>query len=64
MKGFVKYIKKENGYLFLDVKNQNDVFAHASQCEGFETLVQGAFVEFELKEGKKGLYATNVKIIL
>ena len=40
-----------------------DLFAHHSEIKnngGFRTLAEGAQVEFEVKQGPKGLQAVNV----
>ena len=45
-----------------EINNPADVFVHYSQIigDGFRTLEEGMTVQFELKEGPKGLFAENV----
>jgi CspA family cold shock protein len=41
-----------------------DLFAHHSEIKnngGFRTLAEGAQVEFEVKQGPKGLQASNIR---
>ncbi|MEO8798664.1 MAG: cold shock domain-containing protein, partial [Polyangiaceae bacterium] len=43
----------------------DDVFCHYSaiQANGFRTLAEGQTVEFEVKQGPKGLQAENVRVV-
>ena len=65
--GRVKRFDEKKGYGFIvSDENSQDIFVHYSDIEdenGFRTLVPGEEVEFELKEGDKGLKAANVKKI-
>ena len=60
--GTVKWFNGTKGYGFLARDGGDDVFVHFSaiQEEGFKTLAEGQVVEFEVKQGDKGLHATNV----
>ncbi len=60
--GKVKWFNNEKGYGFIVKENYDDIFVHYSsiQDEGFKTLQEGQFVEFELIFGDKGLQAQNV----
>jgi cold shock protein len=60
--GKVKWFNDAKGFGFIKQENQPDVFVHYSQIvgEGFRTLEEGQDVQFELKEGPKGLFAENV----
>ena len=60
--GTVKWFDSRKGYGFIQRENGEDIFVHYSeiQDEGFRTLSEGETVEFELKEGAKGLEATGV----
>jgi len=62
MKGKVKWFNNEKGYGFIEYKDQEDIFVHYSSIlsQGFKTLVEGQYVEFELVETDKGLQAKNV----
>jgi len=46
----------------MEQEGGEDVFVHFSaiQMDGFKTLAEGQVVEFEVKQGDKGLHATNV----
>ncbi len=62
-KGIVKWFNAAKGYGFLQRSNGEDVFVHHSAIamEGYRTLDNGAEVEFEVKQGPKGLQAENVQ---
>jgi CspA family cold shock protein len=61
--GTVKWFNESKGYGFIQPEDGGkDLFVHFSQIsgEGFKTLVEGAKVEFESRQGDKGPEATNV----
>ena len=61
--GTVKWFNAEKGFGFIAQDGGGeDVFVHFSaiQMDGFKTLAEGQVVEFEVKNGDKGLHATNV----
>ena len=62
MTGKVKMFNKEEGYGFIKLEDDRDVFFHYSQLvmEGFKTIDVGTEVEFELVEGERGLQAHNI----
>jgi len=62
MKGKVKWFNNDKGFGFIEYNNNEDIFVHYSAIlsEGFKTLVEGQYVEFELVETDKGLQAKNV----
>jgi CspA family cold shock protein len=64
-KGQVKWFDQKKGYGFITREDGDDLFVHYSAIEsqGFKTLNEGDEVEFEITEGKKGLQATNVKVL-
>ncbi len=61
-KGVVKWFNPAKGYGFIQRSTGEDVFVHFSaiQMDGYRTLDQGTEVEFEIKQGPKGLMAENV----
>jgi CspA family cold shock protein len=60
--GTVKWFNDAKGFGFIKQDNEADVFVHYSQIagDGFRTLEEGQAVQFELREGPKGLFAENV----
>jgi len=63
IEGTVKWFNESKGFGFLSREGGPDVFVHhtAIMAEGFRTLAEGEKVEFETKEGPKGLQAANVR---
>ena len=61
-KGTVKWFNAAKGYGFIQRASGDDVFVHFSaiQSAGYRSLDEGAEVEFEVKQGPKGLQAENV----
>jgi len=64
-KGVVKWFNPAKGYGFIQRSTGEDVFVHFSaiQMDGYRKLDQGAEVEFDLKQGPKGLQAENVSLL-
>ncbi|MCK4408011.1 MAG: cold shock domain-containing protein [Bacteroidales bacterium] len=61
-KGTVKFFSESRGFGFIiEEKSETDYFVHISGL--IDKIHEGDNVEFELKEGKKGLNAVNVKVI-
>ena len=62
LKGVVKWFNDAKGFGFIEHTSGKDVFVHYSviQSEGFKTLKDGEQVEYEIKEGPKGLHAVKV----
>jgi CspA family cold shock protein len=60
--GRVKWFNDEKGWGFIKQDTGPDVFVHYSQIqgEGRRRLYEDEVVEFEIKEGPKGLQAVNV----
>lgn len=65
--GYVKWFDDAKGFGFITIDGGgSDVFVHSSEINtgGFKTLKEGQVVKFELKQGPKGLYASNVRAVL
>ena len=63
--GTVKWFNDSKGFGFIKQNDGGeDVFCHQSaiQSQGFRTLQEGQAVEFDVKQGPKGLQADNVRI--
>lgn len=62
MRGKVKWFNNEKGYGFIEYNEHEDIFVHYSSIltEGYKTLVEGQYVDFELVRTDKGLQAKNV----
>ena len=61
-KGIIKWFNNEKGYGFIEYNDHEDIFVHYSAIltEGYKTLVEGQYVDFELVRTDKGLQAKNV----
>ncbi len=61
--GTVKWFNNDKGYGFIKRDTGEDVFVHHSaiQASGYRTLNEGERVEFDVKQGPKGLQAENVR---
>ena len=64
-RGRVKWFNNDKGYGFIEYENSGDIFVHYSSIlsQGYRTLVEGQYVEFELVQTDKGLQAKNVNEI-
>ncbi len=65
--GTVKWFDDGKGFGFITpADGSKDLFAHHSEIRnggGFRTLAEGATVEFEVKQGPKGLQASNIRAL-
>jgi len=66
-RGRVKWFSDEKGYGFIENEDGGeDLFVHYSEIvgEGFKTLEEGALVEFEVVEGRRGkMQASKVEVV-
>ena len=65
MRGRVKWFNNEKGYGFIEYKENEDIFVHYSAISqnGYKTLSEGQYVEFNLVETPKGYQALDVVVI-
>ena len=63
--GKIKWFNNEKGYGFIEGENGEDIFVHYSAInqDGFKTLTEGQYVEFNLLETAKGYQALDVVVI-
>ena len=64
--GIVKWFNNAKGYGFiLSEAFEEELFAHFSAviADGYKSLKAGQTVQFETKDGPKGLHAINIKPI-
>jgi CspA family cold shock protein len=65
-KGSVKFFNSGRGYGFITPDNgDKDLFVHFSAIlnDGFKTLDNGARVDFEVREGRNGYEAFDVRVV-
>ena len=62
IQGKVKWFNESKGYGFIKQDSGRDIFVHYSEIQedGYRSLAEGETVEFEVREGAKGLEATRV----
>jgi len=59
--GIVKFFNESKGYGFIkDNESENEYFVHVSEL--VDRIKDNDKVTYELKEGRKGLNAVNVKL--
>ena len=65
MRGRVKWFNNEKGYGFIEYKENEDIFVHYSAISqnGYKSLSEGQYVEFNLIETSKGYQALDVVVI-
>jgi CspA family cold shock protein len=62
-KGKVKWYDEVKGFGFIETADKGDIFVHRTSLESpFAGLETDQQVEFEIKQGQKGLVAVNVKL--
>jgi CspA family cold shock protein len=65
--GTIKWFSNAKGFGFIVNENgAQDIFVHYSSIvsEGYKTLKSGQKVNYEIKQGDKGLHAENVVPVL
>ena len=61
-KGTVKFFNESKGFGFIvEEESEKEHFVHVTGL--IDEIKEGDEVEFELKEGKKGLNAVDVKVV-
>jgi cold shock protein len=61
-KGKVKWYNEVKGFGFIESETGDDIFVHRTSLESpFSGLQTDQEVNFETKQGEKGLVAVNVK---
>lgn len=63
-KGKIKWFDAKKGFGFITTDDgSEDLFVHFSNIKtnGFESLLKGQDVIYEIKQGHQGLQATNVR---
>lgn len=65
VQGTVKWFNAEKGFGFIAQEGGDDVFVHYSEINstGYRSLDEGARVEFEITQGKKGKQASAVTVL-
>ena len=65
MRGRVKWFNNEKGYGFIDYIENEDIFVHyyAIKKDGYKSLKEGQYVEFDLLETSKGYQALDVMVL-
>lgn len=64
--GTVKWFNEGKGFGFIAQDGSDtELFVHFSEIQGngFKTLAENQRVQFEVKQGQKGLQAANVRVI-
>jgi len=63
--GIVKWFNDDKGFGFITPDDGGkDLFAHFSEIQGgpgFKSLAESQRVQFEVKQGQKGLQAANIR---
>jgi CspA family cold shock protein len=64
LKGTVKKLIRDRGFGFITAEDGNEVFFHRSDLleADFDSMEEGAAVEFEMGTGAKGPRAMKVKV--
>lgn len=61
--GIVKFFNKDKGFGFITPNDSNkDIFVHSSGL--IDEIRENDNVQYETEQGKKGLNAVNVKVVM
>ena len=61
-KGTVKWYNEAKGFGFIESENGDDIFFHRTGLKNaYDAFQNGQTVNFEVKQGEKGLMAVNVR---
>ena len=65
MKGTIKKVIRQRGFGFIAAEDGKEIFFHRSGLAGgdFDSLQEGASVEFDVEQSPKGERAANVKTV-
>lgn len=65
MESKVKWFNNDKGFGFIEHKDGEDIFVHYSSIlsDGYKSLVEGQYVDFDVVRTDKGLQAKNVRSI-
>ena len=64
-KGKIKWYNEVKGFGFIESENGDDIFVHRSGLSStYGGLQPDQKVQFETRQGEKGLFAINVKSIV
>lgn len=65
MESKVKWFNNDKGFGFIEHQNGEDIFVHYSSIlsDGYKSLVEGQYVDFDVVKTDKGLQAKNVRSI-
>ena len=61
LKGTIKKVIRQRGFGFIAAEDGTEIFFHRSSTADFDSLEEGANVEFDTEEGPKGSRAANVR---
>jgi len=65
MLGKIKWFNNKKGFGFAHGEDNNDYFIHYRELRknGIHKVFDNDKIEYDIEQGEKGLYATNIKVI-